>query len=474
MSSVSRSRVKKARVSRKTLAVVDKTALLERIVEAVCDVKTSGDAIFALAQECDAAGLPKQEAQLIEFAARAKGHVHAAFVHACNEMHSPTPSIEFLVQHCAVRRSPVKPFKQMTTADIVQLEATADVTVNPQCLTLLAQLMESNEFGLTFDPDIAGELLQRAIGAGTFLKEYSDKSNANMWALAVLRATYERVRLILDYGIDQTKDRPDWQVAHEQFAHLGDDARLVAMGALDTDLLDVYVLRARIADQAGRAVEAVDLYRRALTIAKKCKEPCAFINARLAALTPDFDEAAALLPQAMAWLDDKGVGANDSEMPDLVARYAAFVARDPLATAAAKEQATQRVAALTKSSTPTLLSPVKAAVAPILAPVATLAKFEPTVSSTMQNTLAPICTSPPKTSTAMLPSVQQIFTSSSPLVTSSTSVSATRQVSSNTAPTAAQTGHAARKVSYDMWTDIMADDTFMLPPLHTDKRKVLL
>ena len=407
---------KKTKKPRGATKAHEKQALMQRIVKALCSTETTGEEVLALAAECDVADMPEQHRQLIAYAAIGKRNVQAAFLHACNELSANPPSIEFLKQHC----------NPTTVKETAPVE-----TPNPECLTLLAQTMENHEFGYEFDPDIAGVLLQRAIDAGTYLGTISDKKNCKLWPLAVLRATYERVRLVLDNGIDETKDRADWQVAQEQLAHVADDAQLVALGATEDDMLCIHTLRARIAEQGGQSDAALEQYR--LALADRCaladtivttytKE---FLQARIAILTRDEHEAARLLPAAIEWLDDKGVAANDAEMPELVLRYAELASRGVLQTSLERKST---MVARARALQPMLQTPPPPP--PLLA----------TSAATMTTTTTETMTTAPTTATM--------------------TVAVTTTAAAPTTNTIRDSSTAS-----DIFRDILVDESIMLPPV---------
>ena len=92
--------------------------------------------------------------------------------------------------------------------------------------------------------------------------------------------------------------------------------------------MDLHILLGRIADKARVFDDALSHYRAALAIAQRMGEPLFFLRARIATITPDEQEATQLLPNAIAWLDDLGIGKNDEEMPDLVARFSLLMPRE--------------------------------------------------------------------------------------------------------------------------------------------------
>lgn len=304
--------------------------LLERVIDALTDEKMSGEQILALADECFDAGLKKQRDKLVAHAALAKKHLRAAFLYASEQVQAQ--NFDFLLKHCA-----------------------APEQANPCCLILLAQMMEDEECSLAFDANVAARLLTRAIDRAKFLALYEDCAHADEWRLAALRATYEYVRYILDYKVDAAQFA-SWEAAQNAFAHLADDAELsVVAGVTSEDMLDIVTLRGRIADAAGRRSEALEHYRRALPLARSTRQPLQFLLARVATLTPDDKEARRLLPAAVKWLDDEGVGKNDAEMPDLLQRYA-DVCQASMAARAARIAGSTPIASLSVAAAETMVA----------------------------------------------------------------------------------------------------------------------
>ncbi len=245
---------------------------------------------FSLAEKCFEYGLEREHDIALERAAHL-GHHEAAFIYASLEL-AKHSRCNFLSLHCS-----------RNDAD-------------PRCLVLLAQSMENSEYDLEFSADTCLGLFNRAIQRARAL------GNTKTWRNALFLATTEKARLILNYNLGSTPSKPAWLIARETMQpFMLDSKMMITYGLKSLEKMDYYTLMGRIADQAKESQLALTEYRKALSIAEKIQEPIGFLKARIATLTTDAEEARLLLPGAISWLDDRGIGKNDDEMPDLVSRY---------------------------------------------------------------------------------------------------------------------------------------------------------
>jgi len=191
-----------------------KILLLQQIVEYLVNPHISGEVVVAKAKQCLDFDMKKQYDELIQYAAKVKKNSEAAFLYVSNEITKPDPDIEFLKQH-----------SQREDA-------------NPCCLVLLAQLMESNDFGLDFDIDAASNFLTKAIDLAQ--KSVNEQPNRKDLKLVLIRARFEKIRYILDFKVDTEVGVLAWQSASEKLKQLKHtDQQLKSLGATDEDLLDI-------------------------------------------------------------------------------------------------------------------------------------------------------------------------------------------------------------------------------------------
>lgn len=410
-----------------------KIMFLENIVAALTNSKISNETIFSMAEKCLSLGMTEQYEQLIKHAATAKNNLKAAFIYVSMELEKD--NIEFLQQHC--------------------LRADA----SPYCLTLLVQLMESSEHGLDFDIDAAAVLLNRAIERASALATVEDVTNRKYWQLALLRARYERIRYMFDFKIDQKPGLSPLENAQLELAAITkEDRELKAIGATFDDLYDIHMLRGRIADASGGPKDlALAQYRHSISLARKTNAAVDFLNARVAALTPNALEAKKLMPNAIKWLDDLGVGENDKEMPDLVRRYASMVESGDLTVSA--DVATLivgRVSKLTGKRTERSDSTNTAALEPTTA-VPQIEIGEPMP----QTSIANVSTA----TTTNVVSNNSVATNADTAVVNVTFIAPTTSVTNTVALTTATVSNPCLKQSIGGMTE---EDWNLLPPLASD------
>lgn len=258
------------------------------------------------------------------------GHLEASFLFASMKIVS-NQDASFLLYHCK------------------------SVNADPRCLTLYSQTMENQECGLEFDPQLCLDTINRAVSRA---KGLCTTSKDRKWRHALFIALCEHARLVLNHDFNETSTNPSWKVAESTLRPITTNRSFKYFYAIkNLELMDYFILMGRINDKSAQKDNALDYYRKALEIATKMRENIGFLQARIATLTPFVSEATRLLPIAIQWLDDRGVGKNDAEMPDLIARFESLFPAQSVARKANFQPASSLPLPLLPSISPLFLLP---------------------------------------------------------------------------------------------------------------------